>query len=149
MLNKLHSNAKFNPLYYTVNDNMGQALLNPPSVEGWQGGMEWVSTGAYVQRVNFVSKILSDPNKLGLRGIINKIKEKSSSSNITSDQLVDFCLEILGPLDVMDSTRAGLKIYISKHSELSWINQTKSESFDDAVISLIQLIVSSIEYQNA
>ena len=128
--------------------NMGQALLNPPSVEGWQGGMEWVSTGAYVQRVNFVSEILSDPNKAGLRGIINQIKEKSSSSNVTPDQLVDFCLEILGPLDVMDSTRAGLKIYISKYSELSWINETKSEAFDDAVVSLIQLIVSSIEYQN-
>ena len=31
---------------------MGQGLLNPPSVEGWQGGSEWINTGAYVQRVN-------------------------------------------------------------------------------------------------
>ena len=129
--------------------NMGQALLNPPSVEGWQGGTEWVSTGAYVQRVNFVSKVLSDPNKIGLRNIIDKIKEKSSSSTLTHMQLVDFCLDILGPLDVMDSTKSGLNKYISRYPDLSWSDKSGSDSFDEAVVSLIQLIVSSIEYQNA
>ena len=29
---------------------MGQALLNPPSVEGWQGGDEWINTGTVVER---------------------------------------------------------------------------------------------------
>ena len=128
--------------------NMGQALLNPPSVEGWQGGTEWVSTGAYVQRVNFVSKVLSDPNKIGLRNIIDKIKEKSSSSTLTHMQLVDFCLDILGPLDVMDSTKSGLNKYISRYPDLSWSDKSGSDSFDEAVVSLIQLIVSSIEYSS-
>ena len=129
--------------------NMGQALLNPPSVEGWQGGTEWVSTGAYVQRVNFVSKILSDPDKIGLRNIIDKIKGKASSNTLTHTQLVDFCLDILGPLDVMDSTKWSLTKYISRYPDLSWSDNSGSDSFDEAVVSLVQLIVSSIEYQNA
>ena len=41
--------------------NMGQALLSPPSVEGWQGGEEWINTGAYVQRVNFASEASGRP----------------------------------------------------------------------------------------
>ena len=64
-------------------------------------------------------------------------------------QLVDFCLDILGPLDVMDSTKSGLNKYISRYPDLSWSDKSGSDSFDEAVVSLIQLIVSSIEYQNA
>ena len=29
---------------------MGQALLNPPSVEGWHAGVEWIDTGNLVER---------------------------------------------------------------------------------------------------
>ena len=32
---------------------MGQGLLQPPSVEGWHEGMEWIDSGSLVERVNF------------------------------------------------------------------------------------------------
>ena len=32
-----------------VCSQMGQALYAPPSVEGWQGGVEWINTGSYMQ----------------------------------------------------------------------------------------------------
>ena len=31
---------------------MGQSLLNPPSVEGWHSGLEWIDTGNLVERIN-------------------------------------------------------------------------------------------------
>ena len=34
---------------------MGQDLLNPPSVEGWHTGKEWIDTGILVERVNFAA----------------------------------------------------------------------------------------------
>ena len=34
---------------------MGQDLLNPPTVEGWHTGKEWIDSGALVERVNFAS----------------------------------------------------------------------------------------------
>ena len=40
---------------------MGQGIFQPPSVEGWHEGAEWIDSGALVERVNFVGKELGDP----------------------------------------------------------------------------------------
>ena len=67
--------------------------------------------------------------------------------NITSDDLVDMCLDVLGPLDVLETTRNGLKKYASKYSHLSWADSADASNFDKSAITIIQLIVSSQEYQ--
>ena len=36
---------------------MGQDILDPPSVEGWHTGEEWINSGALVERVNFVGRL--------------------------------------------------------------------------------------------
>ena len=127
--------------------SMGQALMSPPSVEGWQGGTEWINTGVYVQRVNFAGRILNDPNKIGVRDLIERIKSGSNSERMTSDELVDRCLDVLGPVDVLDTTSKGLKSHAAKYRDLSWSDSESSDQFDKAAVSIIQLIVSSIEYQ--
>ena len=66
---------------------------------------------------------------------------------MNSDDLVDYSLIVLGPLNVLDSTRKGLKKYASKFINLSWENDDKSYKFDEAAVSIIQLIVSTQEYQ--
>ena len=129
--------------------NMGQSLMRPPSVEGWQGGDEWINTGAYVQRVNFASRILNDPNKIGVRDIIERVKKRCGGESMSSEDMVDLCLDVLGPVDVIDSTRQGLKEYASKYGTLSWENEESSDRTDKAVVSVIQLIVSTQEYQTA
>ena len=128
---------------------MGQALLRPPSVEGWQGGTEWINTGTYVERVNFASRILKDPNKTGVRDLIERMKAKSHADSMNSDDLVDHCLDVLGPVDVMDSTSKGLKDYASKYGTLTWSDDESSAQFDKAAVSIIQLVVSGLEYQMA
>ena len=35
---------------------MGQDLLNPPSVEGWHTGKEWINSGSLMARINFVAE---------------------------------------------------------------------------------------------
>jgi hypothetical protein len=127
--------------------SMGQALMSPPSVEGWQGGSEWINTGVYVQRVNFAGRVLNDANKVGVRDIVERIKAISSSDSMTSDELVDNCLDVLGPVDVLDTTSKGLKDYAARYEDLSWSDEESSHEFDRATVSIIQLIVSTIEYQ--
>ena len=39
---------------------MGQSLSNPPSVEGYDGGLAWIDTGALVERMNFASEELGN-----------------------------------------------------------------------------------------
>ncbi len=34
---------------------LGQDLLNPPSVEGWHTGSEWINSGSLMSRINFVA----------------------------------------------------------------------------------------------
>ena len=129
--------------------NMGQALMRPPSVEGWQGGTEWINTGAYVGRVNFSGRILNDANKAGVRDVIDRIKSMADGAAMTSDQLVDNCLDVLGPLEVLDTTRSVIKDYASKFGPLAWLGDNDSKDFDSAAIAVIQLVVSSQEYQTA
>ncbi len=137
--------------YYaqSVCSNMGQGLLRPPSVEGWQGGSEWINTGAYVERINFASKILNDPGKKGVEDLLNRIKNASDIGMLFSDQLVEACLTVLGPIEVAETTRDRLKTYAAKYGELSWDDEEATEYFNRAAISIIQLIVSTQEYQTA
>ena len=122
---------------------MGQALLNPPSVEGWQGGSEWINTGAYVQRVNFASRVLNDPRKLGIRAVIDRVAERAGGRPMPAADVVDACLDILGPLPALESTRDGLVDYASKWGDMTF----PSEETDKNIVTLIQLIVTTQEYQ--
>ncbi len=122
---------------------MGQGLLNPPSVEGWQGGSEWINTGAYVQRVNFASRTLNDPNKVGIRAIIDRVAERADGAPMSAERLVNACLDILGPMPVLDTTRAGLVDYASNWGDVS----LPSAEADERITTLIQLIATTQEYQ--
>ena len=44
---------------------MGQELYNPPSVEGWHSGQEWIDSGTLVERVNFLAGVVGDVTKPG------------------------------------------------------------------------------------
>ena len=127
--------------------NMGQSLLNPPSVDGWQGGEEWINTGAYVQRVNFASKTLDDPDKPGIRSIIERVKMSAGGGELTAEELVDRCLEILGPLETSASTRQGLITFAAKHGDVSFADDEAVSNAERAIVSVIQLIVATQEYQ--
>ena len=136
--------------YYAqaVCGNMGQALLRPPSVEGWQGGSEWINTGAYVERINFATRVLNDPSKVGVRDIIDRIKTGNVDGMMTSDELVDNCLKVMGPISLLQSTSVRLKEYASKYDDFD-LTIGQSDSFDKAALAVIQLIVSTQEYQTA
>src|SRR6202012_5308218 len=49
---------------------MGQDLLNPPSVEGWHTGKEWINSGSLMARVNFVAEKVGDTSLPGVQAII-------------------------------------------------------------------------------
>ena len=66
---------------------------------------------------------------------------------MNSDSLVEHCIDVLGPLKMLDSTVTGLKSYASKFGEMSWANSAESKQFDEATVAIIQLVVSSQEYQ--
>jgi len=124
---------------------MGQQLLGPASVEGWMGGDDWISTGSMVQRINFASDTVGDPEKRGIKSIIVRIAERHEPGNVEPEALVDDCLDLVGRLQVGDDTLEGLVAFARDQGDVD-------ASTDDGagkITSLLQLIVSSREYQLA
>ena len=85
---------------------MGQELNNPPSVEGWHQGTEWIDTGALIERINFASEQLGDPGKPGVKALVDRIC--AGGGDLSPERLVDLCLYELGALSVSDGTRDAL-----------------------------------------
>ncbi len=127
--------------------NMGQQLLDPPSVEGWHTGPEWVTTGSLVSRVNFAAAEFADASRPGVRGIIRSIREQEAHAD--PERLVDACLALMGSLDVPPETRQDLIAHAASAGSLSFASDEAARAATEHVIQLLQLIVSTREYQFA
>ena len=125
----------------------GQELINPPSVEGWHTGSEWIDTGALVRRVNFVASLLGDASKPGVRSIIDKLGSRES---MTADEMVDGCLELLGAIQLEEGTRQQIVTHVESGGEVRR-GSTEEEvaAFGRRVTEVLQLIASAREYQFA
>lgn len=126
---------------------MGQELLNPPTVEGWHTGKEWIDGGTLTERINFSVGELSDPSKPGVEQIISRLK--SNGSALSPDEFVDRCLELVGPLDVGETTRESLTRFAASQGDLNIGADDAEEENNARVVRMLQLIVSSREYQFA
>jgi uncharacterized protein (DUF1800 family) len=123
---------------------MGQDLLNPPSVEGWHTGKEWIDTGCLVERVNFGAKQLGDISKPGVQRIIERLR---AQGELAPEPFVDGCLDLLGPLTVSAKTRAALVKFVSQGGPLR-LDQ-EHHAADQRVGELLSLIASTREFQMA
>ncbi len=45
-------------LVWLAAGQLGQRLLDPPNVKGWEGGRSWITTATYLQRGNFAGMLL-------------------------------------------------------------------------------------------
>jgi uncharacterized protein (DUF1800 family) len=121
---------------------MGQDLMNPPSVEGWHTGKEWIDTGLLVERVNFAASVVGDIDKPGIRRIIGHLRARGE---LTPEQLVDACLELVGPLRVAPNTRAALVTFAEQDGPLDL--RSGDRAAEARVGALLSLIVATREFQ--
>jgi uncharacterized protein (DUF1800 family) len=120
---------------------MGQDLLNPPTVEGWHTGKEWIDSGTLVERVNFAAGEMGRIEAPGIQAIIKRLG--SEGPNISAERLVDGCLEMLGCYELTEETRA----LLLSHAQTAATLSTGTEEFAQSVGQMLQLIVSTQEYQ--
>ena len=124
---------------------MGQDLLNPPSVEGWHSGAEWINSGSLMKRTNFVSEMIGDVTRPGVRAIIDRVKAQATSP----EALVDTCLDLLGPLEINENSRGELIDHVAVEGDLVWDDEEKASESEERVAEILQLIISLREYQFA
>ena len=122
---------------------MGQDLLNPPSVEGWHTGVEWINSGSLMKRINFCADMVGDVSNPGIQSIVGRIRAKG---NLDSEQLVDTCLDLMGPLDVTSESRQLLVDHATEFGQLSWDSDQDVSNSSEKVGELLQLVVSLREY---
>ena len=130
---------------------MGQEILNPPSVEGWHTGVEWVDTGTLVERVNSAAKDAGDINQPGVRAIVQRLRQrlKEPGDSMSPAELVEACLELAGGIRVSSATLDHLVSYVSGQGDLQFAHQDISDCSEQRVADLLQLIVATREYQLA
>jgi uncharacterized protein (DUF1800 family) len=121
---------------------MGQDLMNPPSVEGWHTGQEWINTGTLVERINFAAQWLGDTSKPGIKRLIGRLRARGT---LTPEQFVDSCLELLGPIRVADGTRESLLTFARSGGPLDL--ERGGPAAEERVGELLQLIVATREFQ--
>ena len=126
---------------------MGQELLNPPTVEGWHTGREWIDSGSLVGRVNFSADQVGDISQPGVRDIIDRLANQGTS--MTPEELVDGCLDLIGPLEVEEKTRTSLLGKASAAGELQLDTESGKQDFARRVAEMLQLIVATREFQFA
>jgi uncharacterized protein (DUF1800 family) len=127
---------------------MGQGLLQPPTVEGWHEGAEWIDSGSLVERVNFVARELGNVRRPGVRAIIDRLAGEDGGL-LTPEQLVDRCLDLLGPITVSPDTRITLVEYASRQGKLDLRGHQPADEAEQRVGNLLRLMAASREFQLA
>ena len=124
---------------------MGQSLHDPPSVEGWHTGREWINSGSVVKRINFVVDRVSDTELPGVRDIVGRVA--SDDQAMTPAALVDRCLEFMGPVEVSEQTRQELVSHAEDEGPVSWATDEDYATSTQRVSDMLSLIAATTEYQ--
>ena len=126
---------------------MGMDLMNPPSVEGWHTGREWIDSGTLVERINFATDLLGNTELPGIKSIVGRLV--SSGQTSSTEAFVDACLDLAGPVRVTDATRDELVSYANHLGQLRHGTPEENDKFERQTGEMLQLIASVAEFQLA
>ena len=123
---------------------MGQQLLNPPTVEGWHQGLEWIDTGTLVERLNFATQQLGNVENPGVEAMIEEIANNGYETG-SPEGLVDACLDQLGAISVSEETHSALVDFAARKGGL---DRAEGE-VRSRVAELFQVVTAAPEFQRA
>jgi len=121
--------------------------MDPPTVEGWHTGKEWIDGGTLTERVNFAVSQLSDMKKPGPSAILRRLEELDRP--LESAEVVDTILDLVGPLEVQPETRVALVDFADHVGEINFGSDENRQLSEERVGRLLRLTVASREYQFA
>ncbi len=125
---------------------MGQTLLLPPSVKGWDGGRDWINTSTLLARHNWANLVAT------LRGdgyqLIDPQALLDGSGATSAEEVVDWFAKLLAPVDLTSVSRQRLIDYMNANPDGSPGEFVLSEeSIDAKVRGLVRLLLAGPEYQ--
>jgi uncharacterized protein (DUF1800 family) len=124
---------------------MGMDLMNPPTVEGWHTGREWIDSGTLVERINYASDMLGNTELPGVKSLIHRVASRGAT--LSPETFVDGCLDVIGPLIVDDSTRSELIAHAQKAGDATHGSSSEAVEFTRRTGEMFQMIASTAEFQ--
>ncbi len=115
--------------------NMGQALYDPPDVNGWDTGTLWFSTGAMLARMNFASTLAANQRF--------RLAAAAKPSAQTADDLLGWVTSSLTSVPFDRAVLTELATYLSATG--TWTGS--DAQLQAKVPGLVHLIAGSAEYQ--
>jgi uncharacterized protein (DUF1800 family) len=124
---------------------MGMDLMNPPTVEGWHTGHEWIDSGTLVERINFASSYLGQTNLPGVQDMVSRLM--ASGASLSPEQFVDGCIDMLGCQNVTADTRRELVEHAQRGGELRHGTEAERTAFNNRCSEMFQMLASTSEFQ--
>ncbi len=117
---------------------MGQDLLAPPTVKGWDGGEAWINTSTLLARINFANQLSNSRGLLG--GGTPRLADYLRQNSLTPDGWVDHLIETLGPLPLTPSARQTLREFVNQ-------GDASAGGLEGRLRAVIPLLMATPEYQ--
>jgi uncharacterized protein (DUF1800 family) len=115
--------------------SMGQALFEPPDVNGWELGPGWFTTGGMLARMNFAAALAANQRVT--------LARDAAGANASPEDLLDHFLDRLSPALYSNDARSDLLAYLEAGGAWSGSDaQLRTKA-----AGLVHLIVGSGEYQ--
>jgi hypothetical protein len=129
--------------------SMGQTLLAPPDVGGWDGGLDWINTTTLLARANFANSLATNRNPADPpRGhSIDPAALLGGEELAKPKDVVNHFLDVLGPIPLSKKQKKPLTTYL----QLDDAGGEQAFALDDATVDekvrgLIHLIMALPEY---
>ena len=124
---------------------MGMDLMNPPTVEGWHTGREWIDSGTLVERINYASELLGNTELPGVQSLVSRLMGRGDT--LSPEAFVDGCLDLIGPITLDEGTREELVAHASKSGDLRHGSGDEAADFTLRTGEMFQMIASTAEFQ--
>jgi hypothetical protein len=124
---------------------MGMDLMNPPTVEGWHTGHEWIDSGTLVERINFAANYLGRTDLPGVKAIIDRLMARGA--RLSPEMFVDGCIDLVGCLNVTQETRQSLIEHAQGQGELRHGTDAERAEFTRRSGEMFQMLAATGEFQ--
>jgi uncharacterized protein (DUF1800 family) len=124
---------------------MGMDLMNPPTVEGWHTGHEWIDSGTLVERINFAAEYLGRTDLPGVQDMIDRLMARGA--RLSPEAFVDGCIDMLGCLNTSADTRQELVTHAQRGGELRHGTDAERAEFNRRCGEMFQMLAATAEFQ--
>ncbi|MBV9333164.1 MAG: DUF1800 domain-containing protein [Candidatus Eremiobacteraeota bacterium] len=117
---------------------MGQRLFFPPSVAGWPGGKNWLTSGTMIDRQNFLTRLLGSQTLRASSWLRQLPVAPKSAASVLA--------QIIVQNDVSPASRSELEAYLGGAGSAA-LPSLSAENYDERITGAVYLAMATPAYQ--